>query len=47
MFEAPALANGGASDFIGSGIGDMKDENDGMTDLEKEMMGIGGDSGNG
>jgi len=26
-------------------MGDMMEGNDGMTDLEKEMMGIGGDTG--
>jgi len=32
---------GGASDLIGGGIGDaMDDGNNGMTALEKEMMGI-------
>ena len=32
---------GGASDLIGGGIGDVMDDgNNGMTALEKEMMGI-------
>jgi len=43
---AAANAIGGASDFIGGGgMGDVMEGNNGMTDLEKEMMGLGDDAG--